>query len=65
MKQEAKRREWETYTADSIGAIVTRLFRWSGAENFEYPLYSELGKPKAKQQSAEEIKNSIIKRLTS
>ena len=65
MNQQARRERWEIYTADGIGALVTRLFRWSGAKDFTFPLYSELYKKKLPEKSAQEIKEHLLERLTS
>lgn len=64
MKQQARRERWEEYIADGIGALVTRLFRMSGAKDFKLPLYSELNKKKQPEMSAEEVKEHVLERLT-
>lgn len=61
---ESEKRKWKEYTANCIGAITQRIFRWSGAENFELPLYSELDKPKLPKLSAAEIKQHVIAALS-
>lgn len=60
-----REREYQEYTADLLGAITTRIFRWSGAdEDFEVPLFSELHQKKeAPKQTAAEIKKNIIGKL--
>ncbi len=52
---------WKKYTADCLGAIVNSL-RDSGAENV--PIFSDLFKKKKKQQTAQEIKANVLRRLT-
>jgi hypothetical protein len=40
-----------------------RVFRWSGAEDFKLPLFSELIEGKVSNESAGEIKERILDRL--
>jgi hypothetical protein len=55
---------WESYVADCLSAITTRLFRWSGAEDFEMPLFSELiNKKSVPKLTTGEIKENIVSRL--
>lgn len=59
MKEDAERRAYMGYTADSLGAIINLL-----SENAKVPLFTELiHKKKEKPQTAEEIKNHILERL--
>lgn len=52
------------YVADTLAAITIRLFRWSGADKFELPLFSELMEKKTIQnESASDIKQRILDRL--
>jgi hypothetical protein len=62
---DTREREYQEYTADLLGAITTRIFKWSGAdENFEVPLFSELHQPKkVEKQTAAEIKENILGKL--
>jgi hypothetical protein len=62
---DTREREYQEYTADLLGAITTRIFRWSGAdEDFEVPLFSELHQKKeTPKQTAAEIKKNIIGKL--
>lgn len=65
IEHETRREEWEDYTGNCIGAITTRLFKMSGAEQFELPLYGDLRekcKPKP-MLTAAEIKARVIAKL--
>ena len=65
IKDDLHQRQWQNYVADTVGALAIRIFRQSGAENFEMPLFSELSeKKKQKKLTAEEIKQNIIHKLT-
>lgn len=55
---------WKNYVADVIGTLTTRIYRWSGDEDFEIPLYSELFKPQKSKETAQDIKQRVIDRLT-
>lgn len=63
---EAEKRdlEWRAYTADTLGAIMTRIFRWSGAdESFDPPLYTDLHKPPPEKLSSDQIKERVVGKL--
>lgn len=64
VEADAMEREWQAYVADTIGALAIRIFRWTGYEQFEMPLFSELHKKKVKQLTAEEIKENVIRKLS-
>lgn len=54
-------RQWQYYTADALAALTTRLFKWSGAESFELPLYSELyDKKQTKPMTAQEVYDHVL-----
>jgi hypothetical protein len=55
---------WQVYVADCLSAITTRLFRWSGAEEFEMPLFSDMiNKKSVPKLTTGEIKENIVNRL--
>ena len=59
---------WQKYVADCLGVMTIRLHRMSGADNYKIPLFSEMIEPEkanTDNRSAEEIKNDILKKLTS
>lgn len=59
LKEDAERRAYMGYTADSLGAIINLL-----SDNAKVPLYTELITKKTKKEpTAEEIKNHILERL--
>ena len=39
---DSRNETWKSFIGDVLAAITTRVFRWTGAETFEIPLYSEL-----------------------
>lgn len=51
------------YTADCLGALVNGYYKANGVDNFEMPLFSEIGKPKPKPKTAAEIKQDILDKL--
>lgn len=58
---------WQRYVADCIGSLTQRVYRFTGAEGFTIPVYSELLDPSVSKKdvrTAEEIKNDIVKRLS-
>ena len=58
---------WQKYMADCIGSMTERLYRWSGAEKYDIPLFSEIIEPEKSTKdtrTAEEIKNDILARLS-
>ena len=60
---ETKELEWKLYNADILGLIANRLFAWSGIEDVDIPLYTDLNKPEEKPKSAESIKGYIVGKL--
>lgn len=66
IEQDSVNYTWQKYLADCIGILTTRMFRWSGADNFELPIFSDMIEPenKVKEMTAEEIKAHVLKRLS-
>lgn len=63
-------REWncQSYIADALGAITTRLFRYTGADKFYFPLFTESLEEYKKEETksektADEIFDGIIAHL--
>ena len=61
--EDRREQDCSEYIADCMGAIVQRFFRYTGAEHFEFPLFTERYRPQQKRETAEEIKTRLIDRL--
>jgi hypothetical protein len=58
-----RERDCAEYTADVTGALLIRVYRYTGAENFDFPLFSDRYKEKPKEMTAQEIKEHVLSLL--
>ena len=63
VEEENRKEACAIYTADCIAAITTRLFRMSGADSFEVPLFSDRLKPPEPAETASQVKERILEKL--